>query len=326
METIRIRQVDSVTVTTLIDNSCDLLLSDKGPARRATMSGDMPTKPAPTLHGGEGYDYLRAEHGFSVLLEITSGKNSHCVLYDAGMTPDGLIDNMRRLGKDPRDVEAIVLSHGHWDHTTGLNGLAHTLGKTSMPVFIHPEFWARRRIAIPGKEPVELLSTSRNALLGIGFEIIENVLPSFLLDSSLLVTGEVDRTNDFEKGFPVHQAHTDGEWRPDPLILDDQAAILNVKNKGLVVITGCGHSGVVNILNYAKKLTGENRIYAVIGGFHLSGPVFEPLIPATVASLVDINPEFVVPGHCTGWKAGYALASALPEAFIPNSVGTRFEL
>ncbi len=143
---------------------------------------------------------------------------------------------------------------------------------------------------------------------------------------SLLVTGEVDRTTEFEKGFPIHQAFRDGEWQPDPLILDDQALVLNVRGKGLVVLTGCGHAGIVNIVRYARKLTGVDRVYAVIGGFHLNGPLFEPIIPDTCAALAELAPEVIVPAHCTGWRATHALAATFPDAFIQNSVGTRFEL
>ena len=140
------------------------------------------------------------------------------------------------------------------------------------------------------------------------------------------MTGEVDRTTDFEKGFPIHQAYRGGGWEPDPLILDDQALIVNVKGKGLVVLTGCGHAGVVNICRYARRLTGIDQLYLVMGGFHLNGPLFEPIIGETCEALADLSPEVLVPTHCTGWKAIHALAARLPDAFIQNSVGTTFEL
>ncbi len=257
---------------------------------------------------------------------MTKDGREHRVLFDAGMTPDGLVENMRRLDLSPKEIETIVLSHGHFDHTTGLDGLVRALGRPSLPVIIHPEFWSRRRIAIPGREPFELPTTSKSALRGAGFEVIEDKQPSFLLDGSLLITGEVDRTTEFEQGFPIHQAFRDGDWRPDPLVLDDQAAVLHVRDKGLVILTGCGHAGAVNIVRCAKKLTGVDRVYAVIGGFHLNGPLFEPIIPATCDALAELAPEVLVPAHCTGWRAIHALAARFPDAFIQNSVGTRYEL
>jgi 7,8-dihydropterin-6-yl-methyl-4-(beta-D-ribofuranosyl)aminobenzene 5'-phosphate synthase len=226
----------------------------------------------------------------------------------------------------PKDIETIVLSHGHLDHVMGLHGLATELGgRAKLPVLIHPEFWNQRRVVIPGREPMPLFATSKSALLGAGFDIVEESQPSFLLDGAVLVTGEVDRTTEFERGLPGHQALRENAWQPDPLILDDQAILLNVREKGLVVLTGCGHSGIVNIVRYAKKLTGIDRVYAVIGGFHLPGPVTS-LAQETCRALIELVPAVIVPTHCTGFPAMAMLASAMPSAFIQSTVGTRFAL
>ncbi|MDQ3638748.1 MAG: MBL fold metallo-hydrolase, partial [Actinomycetota bacterium] len=270
MTAIALEPVDAITVTTLVDNVTDSLLADEGPAKRPSM-GASPRMPAPLLAGGDTDDALRAEHGFSALVTIAKGDRETRVLFDAGRTPDGLVENMRRLELSPGDIDIIVLSHGHWDHVTGMDGLVGQLGSANMPVLIHPEFWTRRRLAFPGRDPVELPTTSKSALQGAGFEIVEQRQPSFLLEGSLLVTGEVDRTTEFERGFPGHEAHRHGGWQPDPLILDDQALVAMVRGHGLVVLTGCGHSGIINILRYVRGLTGESRIHAVLGGFHLSG-------------------------------------------------------
>jgi 7,8-dihydropterin-6-yl-methyl-4-(beta-D-ribofuranosyl)aminobenzene 5'-phosphate synthase len=324
---IPLQPVDSVTITTLVDNSSDMLLQNQGPARRPALNDrKAPRVYAMFLEGSQVADAPLAEHGFSALVSVRKGDREHRILFDAGLTPNGLVENMRRLGLSPKDIEAIVLSHGHFDHTVGLDGLVRALGRPNLPVMIHPEFWSRRRLAFPGRDPVEIPSTSKSALLGAGFQIIEEKQPSFLLDGSVLVTGEVNRTTEFEKGFAIHQAFHDGQWQPDPLILDDQALVLSVRDRGLVVLTGCGHAGVVNIVRYAKKLTGIESVYAIIGGFHLSGPLFEPIIPQTCDALAKLMPQHVVPAHCTGWRAVHALAARLPDAFIPNSVGTRFEL
>ena len=196
-----------------------------------------------------------------------------------------------------------------------------------MPLLLHPEFWTRRRLVTPNGA-FELPLPSRRGIEEAGFAVVEDRQPSLLLDGVLLVTGEVERTTDFEKGFPlpVHQAWRDGDWEPDPLIHDDQAVVLHVRDKGLVVLTGCGHSGIVNIVRHAKALTGVERVYAVLGGFHLTGGLFEPIIPQTVAALAEEQPDVLVPAHCTGWKAMMALAAACPRRSEPNSVGSRFEL
>jgi 7,8-dihydropterin-6-yl-methyl-4-(beta-D-ribofuranosyl)aminobenzene 5'-phosphate synthase len=147
-----------------------------------------------------------------------------------------------------------------------------------------------------------------------------------LLDGSLLVTGEIERTTEFEQGLAVHQAFRDGEWQPDPFIYDDQALVTHVRGLGLVVIAGCGHAGVVNTVRFAQKLTGIERVYAIIGGFHLATSPLETVIWPTVEALAGFAPEVIVPAHCTGWRATHALAAALPDAFIPPSVGTKYVL
>jgi 7,8-dihydropterin-6-yl-methyl-4-(beta-D-ribofuranosyl)aminobenzene 5'-phosphate synthase len=305
--TIPLEPVDQITVTTLIDNVTDVLAANAGPARRPSM-GDARRGPSALFEDGWGYEGLTAEHGFSALVTITTGATSHRMLFDAGLSPDGLVTNMRVLGVDPGSIEAIVLSHGHFDHTAGLDGFIRAVGRASLPVIIHPEFWSRRRLVLPGRDPVEMPTTSRRALEGAGFTIV------------------VDRTSGFEPGLPPQQALRAGGWEPDPLVLDDQALLVHVRDKGLVVLTGCGHAGVVNITRYARRLTGIDQVYAVLGGFHLSGPLFEPLIPRVCTELERLSPAVLVPAHCTGWAAQRALADHFPEAFIPSTVGTRFEL
>jgi 7,8-dihydropterin-6-yl-methyl-4-(beta-D-ribofuranosyl)aminobenzene 5'-phosphate synthase len=324
---IALEPVDAATVTILVDNLTDAFMPDEGPARRFSFTAEhLPRARAATLEGGEVVEQLRCEHGFSALVTFSKQGRQHRVLFDTGVSPDGLVHNMGFLEIDPETVETVVFSHGHFDHTTGLDGFVRAVGRANVPVVIHPEFWSRRRLVLPGREPWELPSTSRGALEGSGFQIVEERQPSFLFERSLLVTGEVDRTTDFERGFPLQEALRGGAWEPDPLVLDDQALLLNIRDRGLVVITACGHAGVVNTVRYARRLTGLERVYAIIGGFHLSGPIFEPLIPAVIDAFGAFRPELIVPTHCTGFRAIHRLAGAFPDAVIPSCVGTRFEL
>ncbi len=320
---IPLEPVDAVTITTLVDNVTDALMPDCGPARRATRDG--PRRAVGTLES-PAPEALVAEHGFSALVTVRKAEREHNLLFDAGVSPDGLVENMSRLDIDPGDIEAIICSHGHFDHTTGLDGLSRRLGRTNLPVLLHPDFWNRRRVQLPGRDALEIPTTSRRALEGVGFTIVEESEPSFLLDGSVLITGEVDRTTGYEPGFPVQQAWRDGGWTPDPLVLDDQALVVHVAGKGLVVLTGCGHAGVVNICRYARRLTGADQLYTIMGGFHLSGPLFEPLIDRVCDDLGALGPSVVVPAHCTGWRAQHAMAHRFGDGFVPNSVGTRFEL
>ena len=212
------------------------------------------------------------------------------------------------------------------DHTGGLEGLAGLRGRSGLPMTVHPAVWTRRRLNLPGGRGLEMPALSRGALEREGFEVIERRQPS-LLAGGILITGEVDRVTEFEQGMPPQHQTWDGHgWRHDPAVIDDQALVINVRGRGLVVITGCGHAGVVNIIRHAMRLTGVSRLLAVIGGFHLSGPAFEPVIDPTAAALAELAPELIVPGHCTGWRAQHTLAALLPDAWVQSSVGTTYTL
>jgi 7,8-dihydropterin-6-yl-methyl-4-(beta-D-ribofuranosyl)aminobenzene 5'-phosphate synthase len=188
-----------------------------------------------------------------------------------------------------------------------LPGLLERLGRRNLPLVLHPEAYLERKLILPNGIELRIPPPRRADLRREHIELVEEVGPSALIDGMILVSGEVARTTDFEKGFPIHWAKRDGVWVPDPLIADD-------------------HSGIINIIEHARTLTGVDTVHTVVGGFHLTGGLFEPIIPATIAALQRINPRYVMPGHCTGWSATHQLARAMPEAFIPNSVGTTLML
>jgi 7,8-dihydropterin-6-yl-methyl-4-(beta-D-ribofuranosyl)aminobenzene 5'-phosphate synthase len=328
MASVELQPVDKVRVTILMDNVTDPLIPDQEPVTRRTWPKAL-ADGAPKLRSRFATDVpdaLVAEPGFSALVRVERNGRERTILFDTGVSPTGVAENLRRLGLSLGDVEVIVLSHGHWDHVTGMEGVAKDLGRTNLPVLIHPEFWARRRLNFPGLDPAELPVTSRSALEGAGFQIVEERQPSFLLDDNVLITGEVNRTTDFESGFKGHEALRDHAWEPDPLILDDQALVLRIRDLGLLVLSGCGHSGIVNVVRYAQKLTGERKLAAVIGGFHLSGAMFEGIIPPTVRAFDELAPAYLMPAHCTGWKAIHQFATRYPEAYVPSTVGTTLEL
>src|SRR6476646_5471260 len=177
IEQIRLQPVDALSVTVLMDNVTDLLLVDDGAARRPT-SGSGPRVTAPLLDLGEAFDALRAEHGFSALVTFVKDGREHRVLFDTGISPDGLVENMRRLELSPDEIEVIILSHGHFDHVGGMDGLIRELGTSELPVFLHPEAWNRRRIALPARDPFLIASPSRNAIEGAGFEIADRREPA----------------------------------------------------------------------------------------------------------------------------------------------------
>jgi 7,8-dihydropterin-6-yl-methyl-4-(beta-D-ribofuranosyl)aminobenzene 5'-phosphate synthase len=324
-ERITLTPVDAVDILTLIDNSSDMLLAGDDRVKRPGWTAGVRVE-APMMLDATLPRFLAAEHGFSALVTVTHNGAQRRIMFDAGLSVDGLAHNLDVLELALDAVEALVFSHGHFDHVGGLHGLIKRFGARRLPLLLHPDFWLQRRVVVPNAEPFDLPSPSRAGVEGHGFEIVEGASPSLLLDGCVLITGEVARTTGFEKGFPVHQALRDGAWTPDPLILDDQALIVNVRDRGLVILTGCGHAGAVNIVRHAQALTGEMRVHALIGGLHLSGRAFEASIPPTVAALREIAPSLIVPGHCTGFAAVRALSDALPDAVVLNSVGTRYVL
>lgn len=324
VDPVTLPEADEVTVTTLVDNTFDALLGPASGITRPPMGAGRVA--ADQFADGETVAGLRAEHGFSALVTVRTGDTSSTLLFDTGVSPDGLAVNAERLGVDVGALRGVVLSHGHFDHAGGFDGLATLRGRSGLPLIVHPAVWTRRRLVLPGGRELEMPTLSPGALEREGFQVIERRQPSLLV-GGILITGEVDRVTEFEHGMPPnHQAWDGGEWRHDPTVIDDQALVINVRGRGLVIITGCGHAGVVNIIRHAMRLAGVSQLLAVIGGFHLSGPAFEPVIGPTVAALTELSPALIVPGHCTGWRAQHALAATLPDAWSQSSVGTRYTL
>jgi 7,8-dihydropterin-6-yl-methyl-4-(beta-D-ribofuranosyl)aminobenzene 5'-phosphate synthase len=313
-ERISLEPVDAANVTVLVDNYIDALLPSSEVAQRPQVAYEMWERER---------EQLIAEHGLSLLLTIERDGRSMSLIYDAGLSREAATHNMDVLQVRLPDLRAIVMSHGHSDHHGGLEGMIRRVGSRGMPLIIHPDAWRDRKVVFPTGAELHLPPPSRQDLDREGVEVTEERQPSLLIDGTVLVTGQVERQTDFEKGFPLNYARINGGWEPDPWIWDDQAVVVKLKGKGLVVLSGCSHSGAINVLRQAQRLTGEDRVHAFVGGMHLTGGIFEHLIPRTLDELATMAPRWLVPGHCTGWKATHEIARRLPEAYVQKSVGTR---
>jgi 7,8-dihydropterin-6-yl-methyl-4-(beta-D-ribofuranosyl)aminobenzene 5'-phosphate synthase len=280
-----------------MDNSTDFLLTNSEHVIRPPfIKNDKFVLPPPV-----------AEHGFSALINISKSEQSNTyenynkkLLFDTGVSENGVIHNADIFGIDLGKIDGIILSHGHFDHFAGLVNILKRMSSSprqtsnhSVDIFTHPDAFLRRWEIFPDGKKAKSPILDEQQLQQLEAKIHKNTgvrcLPSE--ESPLLaITGEIPRETSFEKGFPYQYAEdSDNEIKlvPDPLIKDDQAIIVNVEDKGLVVLTGCSHAGVINTINYAKKVTGINRIYAVVGGFHLpaDGGIYEAAIEPTLKEL-----------------------------------------
>ncbi len=271
---------DRVEIVSVIDNAFDLLLDEhrcraSGSARVRPTGYGCPSSARRYWSRASAWTHRWPSTVCHLLISVTSGDTRRTLLFDTGSSVGALAHNLRALNVDPTAIEAIVLSHGHFDHTMGLQR------PRRHPPSAAASGRAPRRVAASagghsgaralgitlderGKDPCRRVSSG-----------VEMRQPSALLGGGIVVTGEIERTTQFEHGLPVHEAFRDGEWQADPLLHDDQALVANVRGKGLVVITGCSHAGVINTVRYARKITGVDRVHAVLGGFHLAGPLYE---------------------------------------------------
>ena len=311
-----LKELDRVEVLTLMDNFVDVLLEDTEVVTRPPRPGgqEIPT------------DTLVAEHGLSLLVRVQRGTEKHTILFDTGYNSMGVLHNMNQLAVNPNELEAIVLSHAHMDHTGSLHPILEKISGT-IPLVVHPDafMYPRFEELKDGSKRTFPRTLIRQDLEQKNVRIQESKTPTPILDGSILVTGEVERTTAFEKGMPNAMIEKDGRLEHDP-IKDDQSLVMNLKGKGLVVVSGCSHAGIINTLLYAKKLTGVDKIHAVMGGFHLSGPIFEKITEKTIEMLKALSPAVVVPMHCTGRKAVERFSHEFPSAFVLNSVGSRITL
>jgi len=313
MASTNLTAVDKIEILTLQDNYIEMTAMDNS----AVIARAMPLK------DGEIRASILAEHGFSALVKTTAAGTTHTLLFDFGFSENGAAQNAATLGVDMTEVEAVALSHGHSDHTGGMEKLTALIGKRDIPFVVHPSAFKSPRYLKLGEEfKINFPKLTREMVKHAGLSVVESEKPYPLLDNTVLFLGEIPRSTDFEKGFPIAHYQKDGKEVWDA-IEDDTSIVMNLKDKGLVIVSGCAHAGIVNTVRYAMAVTGIDKVHVVMGGFHLSGPFFEPIIDRTTQELQKLHPTYVIPTHCTGRKAIMTMEKQMPDQFILNMAGTK---
>jgi len=318
--------VDRLEVLVLVDNASDSL---------STNPKNVIAEWSGLLTGGRlrmisGQNICCAHHGLSLLISAQLGSEKRTLLFDAGPEGATFLRNAKILGVDFAAVEAVVLSHGHWDHAGGLlaavDAIARARPTEAADCFVHPGMFAQRATQRPnGELYVHEPVPDPEKLKKAGVNVVNTREPQLAGHGAFYVSGEIPRLTKYEMGLPGHLRRSDDgqSWDPDPLIMDERFISVHVKDKGQFVFSACSHAGLINVLNCARAVFPTVPLYGVMGGLHLSG-VTEKIIPDTIGDLKQFDLKLLAPGHCTGWRALTAMAKVFGDELVPSAVGKRY--
>jgi 7,8-dihydropterin-6-yl-methyl-4-(beta-D-ribofuranosyl)aminobenzene 5'-phosphate synthase len=318
-------ETSHAAITVLVDNRTDMLVRSTSTVKYFTD------------------ELLLAEHGFAALVDLVS---AGCrILWDAGGTRIALMENLRRMQIIPATISAIALSHGHFDHTAAVTDVLRAMDLTPkskkwepgvpmdemrrwaegrrVPLATHPSaFRERWHLSRDGSRHGPTPPPPRAEWEALGAQVITAQGP-YELGPGCWTTGPVPRASFERSGVSPSMIYRDGDAFHRDLVDEDQAMVINVRDKGLVVLAGCAHSGIINTVNRARELSGVARVWAILGGFHLARATAEE-IRSTIEAVKSLQPVLIVPSHCTGFAATCQFAAQMPEAFMPNVVGARY--
>jgi 7,8-dihydropterin-6-yl-methyl-4-(beta-D-ribofuranosyl)aminobenzene 5'-phosphate synthase len=314
-EAVRIPEAEKIVITVITDNLVDATVPHRKIAKRL-VRGASPFENA--LHG---------EHGLAYQIETVVEGKPHSCLFDFAADANGVMKNMNLLKIDLTKIEALGISHDHWDHQAAfleiLKAKKDQLRK-GIPLYVGEQFFTGTYARRPDGQVLSLVALNRAEVEALGIvKIVEVKDPTPIIPGAYL-PGKVEQVTDYEKIPPSFVARKGNDYVPETFP-GEQAVILNAKGKGLVVLSGCAHRGIVNTGKHAQKMTGIEKVYLVMGGFHLTNAKPE-VIKKTVADIKAINPQYIAPTHCTGFEAISTFSREMPEQFILNTAGTRYTI
>ena len=267
------------------------------------------------------------QHGISFLVTPERQDVIKNVLVDVAQNPSALLENMAMMDIVPSSIDAVVLTHCHYDHTQGLAKVLREIGKRDIPVIAHPDIFRLNFVGDPHLRHVGVMDADKRANIEDAGGTLYLTRDPLKIMPGLITTGQVERTTDFEEVGINLFTIDNGQVKPD-LMFDDISVIANVKGKGLVIVTGCSHAGIVNITKQAAQVTGTQRIHGIIGGLHLIEAIgaAEIRIKKTAQALKEHDPDWIYAGHCTGFKAQVELYNTFEDRFSPLHTGMIVEV
>lgn len=264
------------------------------------------------------------QHGISLFVTAVKDGFTRNILIDVAQDPRALLHNMALMGICPPCIDAIVLTHCHYDHTRGLAEVLRAIGKKDVPVVAHPDLFRLDFIVKPYLRHVGVLAGDTRTEIEASGGLLFLTSDPLQLMTGLSTTGYVARRTDFEEvGIPLRTIDGEGLLVEDPM-KDDISVIAVLPGGKLVILTGCSHAGIVNIARHAVDLTGIKDIRAILGGLHLVEAPMDRILK-TVDALAGLSIESVFAGHCTGFNAQAELRKKFGERFQPLQTGMRFE-